>query len=1126
MTPFLNRALRRNECGSKVAPIHVKELEALITTEWHVSSMGGDMHVRNRSATASGLVLLLLASTLVAFTPTALADPNVDEMSWYQAQGLSAMFDPQTEVTTITWDNIDQFDSRVAELLDATYSVYRHEGALDASTLAQADLVATVEACSDAIGGGGGTNYLNCRSSGTHPGHTVEFPVPPGENALVNYTVTTQMGNGTVYAMFLPGDSVTVVGIQESTQAVRTPYNLIGSFDRATSTTTLAWTPFHILPGGDVIPTEGPDAATVLVYRSDNVPITRSNITTMLQSGQAQLVANVSLDDNQLDLLIDAGTQRSAYYAVSYYLPNWNGPGMDYVDHRFLSSNAMTDAVLEDNTPPSSTVGVYANFQASENNGSAVTWIYWEDALGEAGESYRIYMSGNSFSTINDPNVTLVGTIQEGVEAFAYTLPTGRFGTAHYCVVTVDSFGVYDASTNTLSCTGAVYEDAFTNWIKEPTLVEAEYLGHGTTRITWVDQLGVSGERYHIWHASDRISGAEFIENSTITWLGTVDEGVGTFDATVPPGMDRDDSFYYVTSEALYGHLTGPAMSTALQQNYAGPIYEDTKAPRSPDITTVQVLGDQLLARITWINEDTEFGEKYYIYRHFGEPFTDSVVSNITEDAGWEFMFGPIDEGTGITLVSDAAVEPGLDREVYYAVICEDAYGNINPTIIEGDNTKRVLEDTLAPDIELTLIDDNGAPHASPSLVSGDYSMLVSLSQDIGDAPLPSISIKSADGDEIVSNTSIMTMVQDNLNNPDKGPVFSIDFAIQGNTAPGALSVFVTVQDASANQNQLESTNEWFVDAQSPKIIVFSPSSSEEDGSKYLYGNEVMVTATATDDVRIDRMQYKITYNLDGETLSLPWTDTEDITWMDDNKTAVMSMSIPAGNFELGRHQVGVQAVDAAGNVRSKTVVFTIDYCNHRADGTTQCAYENQVAGIPDPVEVFPGATDPPYVIIWALAGMLVLTMIAAFMVVVTSMRSPKAKKKGDDEEGDEDWMSEFIGTSQDLDMAAITGTEKKEPESERKSLDDEDDEDDPFAVNKPTQKRRRRKAAEPEEDDDDDDDDDEEDGFMEALEEAKPKKRSPPKKRRAVSKSSGDGDAPKRRTPPKRRAVKRKSED
>ena len=1085
--------------------------------------MGGDMHLRNRSATASGLVLLFLTSTLLVVSPSAMADPNVDQMSWYQAQGLTAMFDPQTEVTTISWENIDEFDNRMAELLDATYSVYRYEGELNANTLAQADLVATVEACADTVGGGGGTNYLNCRASSTHPGHVVEYPVPPGENAFVNYTVTTQMGNGTVYAMFMPGDSVTVgTGVEESTQGIRTPYNLVGSFDRMSSTTSLAWVPFHILPGGDVIPTEGPDSASILVYRSEDVPITRSNVTTMLMTGQAQLIANLSAEEQTLDLTIASGTQRSAYYAVSYYLPNWNGPGQDYVDLRFLSSNAMTDSILEDNTPPAAPVGVSANFQSSQENGSAVTWVYWEDALGETGEAYQIYMSGNSFSTITDPNVTLVGTVQEGVEAFAYTLPAGRFGSAHYCVVTVDSFGVFDASTNSLSCTGAVYEDAFTSWVKEPTLVEAQYLGESITQVTWVDQLGISGERYHIWHANDRLNGAEFIQNQTITWLGTVDEGVGVFNVTVPTGLDRDDSFYYVTSEALYGHLTGPAMYTGLVQNYAGPIYEDTKSPRSPDITTVEVFGDQLLARITWINEDTEFGEQYYIYRHFGDPFAESVVSNLT-DEGWEYMFGPIPEGNGLTLVSDAAVEPGLDREVYYAVVCEDSFGNLNPTIFEGDNSKRVLEDTLAPAIELTLVDEDGTPYASPSLVSGDYSMLVSLSQDIGDAPVPTITVSSSDGTAITAEPAIMSMIQDNLNNPDKGPVFSIDFSIQGTTAPGALSVVVDVQDASANTNQLQNSDQWFVDAQSPQVTVFSPSSSG-DGSKYLYGNEVTITASATDDVRIDRMQYKITYNLDGETLSLPWTDTEDMTWMDDNRTAVMSMSIPAGNFAVGRHQVGVQAVDAAGNVRSKTVVFTIDFCNHKTDGSTQCVYENEVAGIPDPVEVFPGPTDPPYVIIWGLAGLLVLTMIAAFMVVVTSMRSPKAKKRGDGDEDDEDWMSEFIGTSQDLDMAAITDTSgKTEPENESKSLDDDDDEDDPFAVNKPTQKRRRRKSSEPE--DDEDDEDDEEDGFMDALDEAKPKKRAPPKKRRATVKKSDD-EAPKRRTPPKRRAVKRKSED
>ena len=44
----------------------------------------------------------------------------------------------------------------------------------------RADLVATVEACSDAVGGGGGTSYLNCRASGPilgTPSSTLCHPV-------------------------------------------------------------------------------------------------------------------------------------------------------------------------------------------------------------------------------------------------------------------------------------------------------------------------------------------------------------------------------------------------------------------------------------------------------------------------------------------------------------------------------------------------------------------------------------------------------------------------------------------------------------------------------------------------------------------------------------------------------------------------------------------------------------------------------------------------------------------------------------------------------------------------------------------------------------------------------------
>ena len=79
-----------------------------------------------------------------------------------------------------------------------------------------------------------------------------------------------------------------------------------------------------------------------------------------------------------------------------------------------------------------------------------------------------------------------------------------------------------------------------------------------------------------------------------------------------------------------------------------------------------------------------------------------------------------------------------------------------------------------------------------------------------------------------------------------------------------------------------------------------------------------------------------------------------------------------------------------------------------------------------------------------------------------------KKKKKGGDEDEDDDWMSEFIGTTQDLDMDAITGTgsaaeEKKEEEKKSEPAEPED-EDDPFAVNVVQRKTRRKKKAEEEE--------------------------------------------------------------
>ena len=64
-----------------------------------------------------------------------------------------------------------------------------------------------------------------------------------------------------------------------------------------------------------------------------------------------------------------------------------------------------------------------------------------------------------------------------------------------------------------------MFEDAFTNWIAEPDDVVATFIGDSTTRITWNDQLGVEGERYHIYWSNYPVP-EDFRENETLYWIG------------------------------------------------------------------------------------------------------------------------------------------------------------------------------------------------------------------------------------------------------------------------------------------------------------------------------------------------------------------------------------------------------------------------------------------------------------------------------------------------------------------------------------------------------------------------------------------------------------------------------
>ena len=144
-------------------------------------------------------------------------------------------------------------------------------------------------------------------------------------------------------------------------------------------------------------------------------------------------------------------------------------------------------------------------------------------------------------------------------------------------------------------------------------------------------------------------------------------------------------------------------------------------------------------------------------------------------------------------------------------------------------------------------------------------------------------------------------------------------------------------------------------------------------------------------------------------------------------------MEISAGNFETGIHRLSVRATDAAGNEVSRNVEFIVDYCRNRLDGTTVCSYEEALKPPVEPEVVTPSFSDPPYVVVWVIAVVNLLAIIVSLMIIQTGMSGPKKKKRGDDDEEDESWMAEFIGTSQDLDMDAVTGTGSPAPTEDKK---------------------------------------------------------------------------------------------
>ena len=1037
------------------------------------------------------------------------------------AQDVTAVFDSANEVTAISWRNIKTTNTNqdiYEDLWDATYHVYRYSDPINQTNIASALFIGSVAACDkDPDGDGFPGPPSDCRGEdGKHPGHTLVYQLPPGVAGEFYYAVQTEY-NGEMND-FDPAASSTTDGVNETTSPVRSPFNVAAEYNPTSGQTTISWINYNILAlEGATLNITGLDAYSINVWLTDEAKTreTGSSLDFNLYENGGDLLAELSPDTNEYVYTIPSSTSnRVSYYTVTYNLPNFTTPGEVYHDTRFLSNNTMQDGIIEDNTPPTHVTGVSASFQGF-SNGTGTTTIEWDENPSESNEVYQVWVSATSFNNTSNQGVRKIADVLETGNAkgnYPYDLPIGTLGDAVYCVVIVDQYGRSDTEVNQDSCSAPVTENAFANWVAEPTNIVGEYLGDGKTRISWTDQIGAEGETYMVWRANYQVSAGEWqAQEDLMTMKCQVPDGVQEciFDVTydgigvVPPQIT---SHYFVTSKARYGLNMAEFEYRGLDDNHVV-VIEDIKSPNKVIMSNFQISSQDKTLELSWQRPQEPQGT-VSVYRNLGTPFTDLNSVYYIDDPGWELVESDIaipTDGVYQTYMMD--LEDAVQRVAWYAVIVTDEYNNSDTELYvgTGSNTQEVNEDTLGPDITFRLLDEDNVKVETNSLTKGDYTIRVEASENLATEPM--INITSSSGESISAGIQRMALVASNAENPDKGPEYAFSLDITGSIDAGNIRIEISLDDVYDN-GRIHLFENFSIDGQDPKIVIYSPSSSSE-GSKYLYGNDIKVVGGITDDVEIASAKVKFLRNYGtSNSVNEPWRNVTGLVKSEDNREWAFEMEYASGNFEYGSHQVTVRAIDVAGNQKEYSVVFVVDWCRHREDGITVCEYENPVAEVPETIYLEPSYSDAPYTIVWAVSGVSLFSIIVAVIVIITAMSAPK-KKKTDEEE--DNWMSEFIGTSAEPDMDSITNTQPKE---QSKPASNDEDEDDPFdTVNKLERKTRPKKQEIVEEDDDDEDDDDDfgfddDDDVVET-----PKKR--PRKRPAARK-------PASRKVAKRKAVKR----
>jgi len=1043
--------------------------------------------MRKTKSRVSMLLIALLLGSLVTWAPTVSAEGTSSIPEHLQAQGINAQFDSISESTTVTWTSILTNDyPTMQQMQQSRYLLYRHNIPLNESVVAGLSPWANVSMCSGDISTCSGKTFQ------------ATYPLPAGTNGTYYYAIVTYFPNNddmdsgndytftinaTTYSPITVGNFVHTEsnfseGVIELTNQITAPFFVQANYVANIGATDISWVNLNtIVP--DTLPEVGESAYEINIYRH-SLGAERNTWNSIAKDQIALL--NAGETSFRYDVPVD--TDADVFYSVTYTY-------LGYEDARFLGTNTLANSIHEDNVAPVAVTGIQAVFVAEPAGGTGNTTITWDDIETESGETYNIWRSGTPINSTIASGVELIGTANDGDGSYMHQVERGMLGLAYYAVTAADVNGNHNSvvsASAALQESDAIAEDTFTPWIAEPTNVVAQYLGGGQTQITWTDQIGVEGEQYHVWRAGFRLTSLTNLEENA-ELVATVPDSVETATVQIEDDLART-SYYCVSSMARYSMSSQPYEDLRFIQNCWGPIDEDTLRPSLPflqDVYTTEQ-GDEKITVLRWVNDLTETGETYQIWRSDSDPFngnSELLTGDISNESGWTPLLDPIvaSDNVEATFTRVVPLPDDLDKNTWYAVTTTDQWGNTNTQYSMSMNARSVVEDTTPPQLTVEVENDEG--EVVDSLRSGDYRLVIYSDEPLSEYPILNLRTSDYEVNEvgtIISGAAFTDQESIERVNPLQGSIanaYRYSFEITDDFDTSQIHATLISQDISGNIGVVDVIG-WSIDSQLPTIEVYAPSQN----SLYLYGESIHVYGAVTDDVLIETVEIKFQYKENNIQRETEWTAVTDLTTHStDSNTLVFEWWEPAATFhDVGDQQrVYIRATDSSGNMREWFTQFTVDNCVRTIlDYETACAGQEIFEPEPEPEAVEESMYEGVYFMVYALGGFNIILIIVAMMSVL--LASPDRKKKGGDDDDEDDWMAEFMGgpgggeagSAADVrnDLASLNDDASEREEAE-----------DPFAKSEGRERKRRtkktkrkEKATEVVEESSDDEFDDEDD--------------------------------------------------